>query len=85
MVFWTYVSFSQLLIIYSGNLPREIDWYLHRIAGGWKWVIGLLRCFHFFVPFFLLLFRVMKQNVARLTVIAALIFGVHVVEVLLGD
>lgn len=79
VVFWTYVSFSQLLIIYSGNLPREIDWYLHRIAGGWKWVVGLLALFHFFVPFFLLLFRVMKQNVTRLAMIAGLIFNMHVV------
>jgi hypothetical protein len=81
VIFWTYVSFSQLLIIYSGNLPREIDWYLFRIAGGWKWVIGMLALFHFFVPFFLLLFRVMKQNVARLAAIAALIFAGNIVEV----
>jgi hypothetical protein len=81
VIFWTYVSFSQLLIIYSGNLPREIDWYLFRIAGGWKWVIGMLALFHFFVPFFLLLFRVMKQNVARLAAIAGLIFAGNIVEV----
>ncbi len=80
VIFWTYVRFSQLLVIYSGNLPHEIDWYLHRIAGGWKWVIGLLALFHFFIPFFLLLFRAMKQNIARLVVLAALIFGMHVVE-----
>jgi len=81
VIFWTYVSFSQLLIIYSGNLPREIDWYLIRIAGSWRWVIGLLALFHFFVPFFLLLFRVMKQDIARLAVIAGLIFTIHIVEV----
>jgi hypothetical protein len=81
VVFWTYVSFSQFLIIWSGNLPREIDWYLHRTAGGWKWLIGLLALFHFFVPFSLLLFRVMKRSVRRLAAIAALIFTVHIVEV----
>lgn len=81
VVFWTYVAFGQLLIIYSGNLPREIDWYLYRIAGGWKWVVALLGLFHFFVPFFLLLFRVMKQNVARLAVIAVMIFAIHILEV----
>lgn len=81
VVFWTYVSFSQLLIIYSGNLPREIDWYLHRTAGGWKWVVGFLALFHFFIPFFLLLFRVMKQSVTRLAIIAGMIFCVHIVEV----
>jgi hypothetical protein len=81
VVFWTYVSFSQFLIIYSGNLPREIDWYQHRTAGGWKWMLGGLALFHFFVPFALLLFRVMKQDVARLAAIAALIFTVHLGEV----
>jgi hypothetical protein len=81
VVFWTYVSFSQFLIIYSGNLPREIDWYLHRTAGGWKWFVGFLALFHFLMPFALLLFRVMKRSVGRLATIAALIFAVHVVEV----
>ena len=81
VVFWTYVSFSQFLIIWSGNLPREIDWYLHRTAGGWQWIVGGLALFHFFVPFALLLFRVMKQSFRRLAVIAALIFIVHIVEV----
>jgi hypothetical protein len=54
---------------------------LFRIAGGWKWVIGMLALFHFFVPFFLLLFRVMKQNIARLAAIAALIFAGNIVEI----
>jgi hypothetical protein len=80
VMFWTYIAFSQWLVIYSGNLPREIQWYLHRIAGGWKWVVALLALFHFFVPFFLLLFRAVKRNVARLTMIAALIFCAHIVE-----
>jgi hypothetical protein len=81
VVFWTYVSFSQLLIIYSGNLPREIDWYLHRTAGGWKWVAGLLAVFHFLAPFVLLLFRTVKRSASRLAVVAAWVFGVHIMEV----
>src|SRR5512135_1653671 len=32
VLFWTYVSFGQLLIVYSGDKPDELDWYLHRIA-----------------------------------------------------
>jgi hypothetical protein len=81
VVFWTYVSFGQLLIIYSGNLPREIDWYLHRIAGNWKWWVVILGLFHFFVPFFLLLFRDVKRNASRLAAVAALIFAVHLAAV----
>ncbi|HWC58407.1 MAG TPA: hypothetical protein VHC44_01840, partial [Verrucomicrobiae bacterium] len=63
VLFWTYVSFGQLLIIYSGDLPHELQWYLHRIAGSWKAVIAVIALFHFFLPFFLLLFRGIKRSV----------------------
>ncbi len=32
---WAYFNFSQWLIIWSGNLPEEITWFLRRIHGGW--------------------------------------------------
>jgi hypothetical protein len=80
VMFWTYVSFGQLLIIYSGDLPRELDWYLHRIAGNWKVVVVALALFHFFLPFFLLLFRGIKSHIAALTTLATLIFTVHIVD-----
>jgi hypothetical protein len=80
VLFWTYISFGQLLIIYSGDIPQEIDWYLHRMAGNWKWVIAALAAFHFFVPFFLLLFRTVKFHVASLTILAALLFVMHIVD-----
>lgn len=81
VIFWTYVSFGQLLIIYSGNLPHEIEWYLRRIEGSWRWLIVFLVVFHFVVPFFLLLFRGTKRSASRLAAIAALVLGVHVVAV----
>src|SRR5947209_6435924 len=40
VMLWAYFSFSQYLIIWSGNLPEEIAWYLHRLRGGWQ-AIGL--------------------------------------------
>ena len=81
VMFWTYVCFGQLLVIYSGNLPREIEWYLHRIAGNWIWVVGVLGLFHFFLPFFLLLFRTMKRHIAPLTTLAVILFMAHIVNV----
>src|SRR5581483_5283226 len=51
VMFWTYVAFSQFLIIYSGNQPHEIGWYLRRICGNWKFLAGAVVAFHFFVPF----------------------------------
>jgi len=81
VMFWTYVTFGQLLIVYSGDKPHELDWYLHRIAGNWKVVVAALGLFHFFLPFYLLLFRAVKRHVVPLTILAAVLFVVHVVAV----
>ena len=59
---WAYMSFCQYLIIWSGNLPEEIPWYLRRTRGGWQWVALALILFHFFLPFFVLLFRENKRQ-----------------------
>lgn len=81
VMFWTYVAFSQLLIVYSGNQPHEIGWYLRRIFGSWKFLAGAVAAFHFFVPFCLLLFRAVTKNIQRLAIIAALLFVAHVIEI----
>lgn len=81
VLFWTYISFGQLLIIYSGDLPHEIDWYLHRIATTWKIVLAALALFHFFLPFFLLLFRPVKKHATALTTMAAMLFLLHIVSI----
>jgi len=81
VIFWIYVSFSQFLIIWSGNLPKEISWYLHRSAGGWKEVALFLMAFQFIVPLGLLLLRGMKRKRERLGAIATLIVAVNIVNV----
>ena len=80
VLFWTYVSFGQLLIIYSGDLPHELSWYLHRIAGSWKRVIGAVALFHFFLPFLLLLVRAIKRSIPALTTLAAVLLGMRAVD-----
>ncbi|HEV2319680.1 MAG TPA: hypothetical protein VGV18_08020 [Verrucomicrobiae bacterium] len=80
VLFWTYVAFSQALLIYSANLPHEIGWYLRRIARDWVWLVGLIALFHFFVPFLVLLFRGVKQNVPALAAVALFVFAIHAVE-----
>ncbi|MGH7940902.1 MAG: hypothetical protein ACREFR_07530 [Limisphaerales bacterium] len=79
-LFWTYVAFSQVLLIYSANLPHEISWYLHRIANGWVWLVGLIALFHFFLPFIVLLFRGVKTHVRLLAIVALFVFAIHAVE-----
>lgn len=80
VLFWTYVSFGQLLIIYSGDLPNELRWYLHRVAGSWKAVIAVIALFHFFLPFFLLLFRGFKKSVPATAILSALLIVVHIMD-----
>jgi hypothetical protein len=59
---WAYLNFSQFLIIWSGNLPEEIPWYIERMRGGWGVVAIALIVGHFFLPFLLLLSRDLKKS-----------------------
>jgi hypothetical protein len=61
-----YLGFSQFLIIWSGNLPEEINWYLDRIRGNWGIIITLDFIFHWVIPFSLLLSRDIKRNKKRM-------------------
>ena len=71
VIFWTYVAFSQFLIIWSGNLPKEISWYLERSRGGWQWFATRSSPLQFFLPFLLLLSRDAKRKQERLAGICA--------------
>jgi hypothetical protein len=61
-----YLAFSQYLIIWSGNSPDEIPWYLDRTLGHWGVVVALDCIFHWLIPFTLLLSRDLKRNRKRL-------------------
>ncbi|MFL6514586.1 MAG: hypothetical protein ACJ8M1_06130 [Chthoniobacterales bacterium] len=80
VIFWIYVSFSQLLIIWSGNLPKEISWYLPRSRGGWQWVALVLTVGEFLLPFALLLSREAKRSRYWLAGICLCIVAMSVVN-----
>ena len=65
-----YLAFSQFLIIWSGNQPEEIHWYMNRFNGGWAIIITLDFLFHWLIPFSLLLSRDIKRNKKRLIRVA---------------
>jgi hypothetical protein len=68
---WAYFSFSQWLIIWAGNLPEEITWYMRRLNGGWGYVGLWLVVFHFAVPFVILLSRSFKRDIRRMVWLAS--------------
>jgi len=79
VLIWTYLSVSQLIIIYAGNLPHEIVWYRHRTSGNWLWIALFLVTFQFILPFILLLFRGVKKSAKILTAITAMQLTVQAV------
>lgn len=80
VLLWAYLSFSQLLIIWAGNLPREIIWYVHRLGTSWRWLGVLLIIGHFALPFFLLLFRVIKRNAVSLAALSVFLLVMRVCD-----
>ena len=81
VMLWAYLSFSQYLIIYSGNLPEEITWYIRRLNGGWQYVGLILLLFHFALPFALLLSQTLKKNPKTFFSIAVFIICIRVVDI----
>jgi hypothetical protein len=80
-VLWAYLSFSQFLIIWAGNLPEEIPWYVRRLSGGWGWVAFTLVVFHFALPFLLLLQRGIKRRTDLLFKVCMLMIVIRLVDV----
>jgi hypothetical protein len=57
-----YLTFAEFLIIWSGNIPDELPWYLNRIHGGWWVICSADFICHWLIPFCLLLSRDLKRN-----------------------
>ncbi len=79
-LFWTYVSFSQLVIIWSGNLPEEITWYIDRMNGGWEYVGAILLFLQWMLPFLILLSQNIKRNPKTIRVMAIWVLTVRVAD-----
>jgi hypothetical protein len=62
VVFWSYIAFSQFMLIWYADMPEETHWFHARFDGDWKIVSALLLGGHFVLPFFGLLSRHVKRN-----------------------
>lgn len=80
-ILWTYMNFSQFIIIWSANLYEETFWYLYRSKGGWIEVSILMALLLFAIPFLLLLFKSNKRNAGRLAAIALMVLVARVLEI----
>ena len=82
VMLWSYFAFSQYLIIWSGNLPEEIGYYIVRTHHVWGIVIVTIALLHFAAPFLFLLSRDLKRNPRKLVLIAILILVMRMVDLL---
>ena len=80
VMLYAYFAFSQFLIIWAGNLPEEIPFYLRRLRGGWEYAGLAVVLFHFALPFVLLLSRPRKQRAVSLRRVAALMLFMRVFD-----
>jgi hypothetical protein len=80
-ILWTYMNFSQFLIIWSGNLYEETFWYLKRAKGGWVEFSAIMAVVLFAIPFILMLFRNNKRVSATLATIAGVVFIARYMEI----
>jgi hypothetical protein len=79
LILWAYMVWFQFMLVWIGNLPVDIVWYLPRASLGWKTVIIAVAVFHFAIPFFLLLMRPIKRNSKAMGWIAGLILFMQLV------
>ncbi len=82
IMLWGYMAFSQFLIIWTGNLKNEIQYYLPRMKTSWVWLGLALIVLYFALPFFLLLFRWTKKNRQILAGVAALMLIMRLMDLI---
>ncbi|MGH9712441.1 MAG: hypothetical protein ACRD5M_03980 [Candidatus Acidiferrales bacterium] len=81
VMLWAYLSFSQFLIIWAGNIKDEIPWYIARAFGGWGAIAVILIVLHFALPFLLLLQRNVKRRLHTLSLVAGMLIVLSIVDV----
>jgi len=86
---WSYLWFSQFMLIWYANIPEETQYFVTRIwtdHGGvspFRLPYFLMFFINFAVPFFMLISRDAKRNVNYLVGVGSLIFVFHFVDVYL--
>jgi hypothetical protein len=80
-IFWTYIAFSQFLLLWIANIPEEAAWYVVRMKGAWTWVAVVLLVCQFAIPFCVLLSRDLKYKPKLLAAVAVWILLCHYIDI----
>ena len=81
VLFWVYIGFSQLIVIWSAEIPAERVWYVVRMRGGWNLLGGVLVAGHFALPFCALLVRAIKRSPLAMSCIGVWLLIMHYLDI----
>ncbi len=81
VIFWGYIAFVQYLLIWIGDIPREVGWLVIRSRGSWAFAAALLIIGHFAIPFFALLSWRLKRRPAALAAVSGWVLVMHFVDI----
>lgn len=79
-VFWAYISFSQFMLYWYGNIPEEIEFYEHRMHNGWEILSWSMPIIHFVIPFLALMSRYLKRIKLILALNCLWIIAAHLTD-----
>lgn len=77
-IFWTYIWFSQFLLIYYANIPEETVYFIERLtSGNYSWIFFLNLILNFLLPFLLLMTRDAKRHLSFFKLVCPIIIVGH--------
>lgn len=80
ILLWAYLHAMQYIVIWSGNIPDEVVWYIKRSEHGWQFVLIMLAVGQFVFPFFALLQRRIRADRRWLSALSVLTLVMRGVE-----
>jgi hypothetical protein len=79
-VFWTYIWFSQFMLIYYAHLPEETIYFYPRLFGEYRPIFFLNLLINFFFPFLALMAKESKRTMLILKIVACAILIGHYID-----
>ncbi|GAB2673924.1 hypothetical protein GCM10027036_29190 [Flavihumibacter cheonanensis] len=79
-VFWTYLWFSQYMLIWYANIPEETVYFKHRVQGPYRGIFFLNLIINFIAPLLILMRRSSKRNYTLLVFMSVLIIFGHWID-----
>lgn len=79
--FWTYISFSQYLLIWYANIPEETEWFYHRQVGAWGGLSIFIIIAHWIIPFLGTMSRHVRRRPGLMAFWSAYLLIMHAVDI----